>query len=331
MRRDKEPPPEFFPGPVFTVEGPPAEPSSRGRRVAAVAVPAVTVAVLVVLGVLLLTGTVKFGSPAVTAVTLASKVDATGKPLDSRTRFTDEDDRVYCCANVRAFDSTRLESRWYAAGVQVSGTKGTFGKMAGASPAKFTTTRGRVCFSLLRPATGWAAGPYSVKVLLNGKTANKKDFMISVARPEGMVGLRYTDPSGAFSIVVPEGWRAAEKSSLGGALAGFIAPAGAVEYPPRFAVSLTGFESADVTYLDRTLNLAAGAPDAFTAYSIGELAGARRTFEWDYSDNGQVRRLRSIQAVVQTGQGVYSIDCHSLASDFPANEPTFNAIINTFR
>lgn len=318
-------------GPRQAGGGAQAGPSPRGRRAAAVALPVVTVAVLVAMGALLLTGTVKFGAPAVTAVTLASKVDSAGKPLDSRSRFTGEDERVYCCANVRAFASTRLESKWYGAGVQVSSTGGTFGGIAGTSPVRFATTRGRVCFALERPADGWVAGPYSVKVLLDGRVAGRKDFMVRVAGPEGMAGIRYRDPSGAFSIVVPEGWRAAEESSLGGALAGFLAPSSPAGYIPGFAVSLTDFESAGAGYLNKTMNLAPGAPDAFVPYSIGELAGARRTFEWDYDGNGEPRRLRSVQVVVETGGGVFSVDCHSLASDFPLNEPTFNAVINTIR
>lgn len=332
MRQAQGPPPDFIPGPVFTIEGPPEPPSTTGRRVAAILVPALTLAVLIALAVLFLTGTVRFGTTSVTAVTLASKVDASGRPLDSKARFTDEDASVYCCANVRAFASTRLESKWFLAGKQVSSTRSTYAKMAGTPPARFVTSRGRVCFRLERPSGGWAGGPYSVKVFLNGKQAAQKDFMISEARPDGMVGLRYTDPSGLFSIVVPEGWRAAEKSSLGGALAGFMAPAGQAAYTPRFAVSLTDFESADVEYLNRAIGPAGATTlDSFVPYAIGELAGARRTFEWDFSENGQVHRLRTIQVVVQTPQGVFSIDCHSLASDFTANEPVFNAIVNTFR
>lgn len=324
--------PEFVPGPVFMVEGPTAPPSGSPRRVAAILVPAVVIVILVVLGVVFLSGMVRLGTPAATAISLASKVDSTGKPLDSKTRFAAQDAAVYCCANVRAFHDTRLESRWYQSGVQISTFKSTFGRMAGAPPARFLTSRGRVCFKLPRPGSGWVGGPYSVKVLVNGKEGGKRDFLISEAKPEGMIGLRYTDPSSGFSIVVPEGWLTADKASLQGALAGFLAPTQQAAYPPRFAISLTDYASVDVSYLNDVVKQAGAKPEElFGPYAIGLLAGARRTFEWDYKDGAGQYRLRTIQVVVQSGETVYSIDCHSLAADFAANEPTFNAIINTFQ
>jgi hypothetical protein len=317
---------------VFTIEGPPAEPSTRGRNAAAIIIPVVLIALIVALSVVFLTGAVKLGKPAVGSISLASRVSSSNRPLDSRARFTSDDAAIYCCASVRAFGATRLEARWYQAGAQMADFKGTFGAMAGTPPAKFLTARGNVAFKLERPKEGWVGGPYSVKVLVNGKAAGERAFMVSEAATAGVAGVRYNDPAGGFSIMVPEGWVAADKSTLGGGLAGFIAPAGQSPYPPRFAVSLTDFTSVDPAYLNEIIKKA-GAKDEqlFGPYSIMDLAGARRTFDWDFQSGGQNFRLRTIQVVVQTGDKIYSIDCHSLVTEFPSNASTFNAVINSFR
>ncbi|MHB8896107.1 MAG: hypothetical protein ACYC99_13155 [Candidatus Geothermincolia bacterium] len=299
---------------------------------AAILVPVALIVVVVTLSLLFLTGIVKLGTPSATAISLASRTGPSNKPLDARTRFTASDPDVYCCASVRAFDGTVLESRWYQAGEQVSVFKSTFGKMAGSPSTKFMTTRGRVAFRLERPDGGWAGGPYSVKVFVDGKMAGQRDFMISASEPGGMTGSRYADPAGGFSIVVPEGWLAADKASLGGALAGFLAPAGQSPYPPRFAVCLTDYTSVDINYLNGIITPAGAKPgELFGQYAIGNLVGARRTFEWDYTNGSQQYRLRTIQVVVQVADRFYGIDCHSLSQDFASNEPTFNAIINTFK
>jgi len=332
--RKKHPPEPVRPvqGPVFTIEGQTTVPSTSGRNAAAVIIPVVLIALIVALSVIFLTGVVKLGKPSVGSIALASRVNSSNKPADSRARFTSDDGAIYCCANVRAFGSTRLEARWYQAGTQVADFKRTFGAMAGTPPARFLTARGNVAFKLERPEEGWAGGPYSVKVLVDGKSAGERAFMVSEARTAGIAGVRYNDPAGGFSITVPEGWVAAEKSTLSGGLAGFMAPAGQSPYPPRFAVSLTDFTSVDPSYLNGIMKQA-GAKDEqlFGPYAIMDLAGARRTFDWDFTSGAQQFRLRTTQVVVQVGDKVYSIDCHSLVTEIPANEPTFNVVINSFR
>lgn len=312
----------------------PEQPKSPGggRRAAAIVVPLVLVAVVVAVSVVFLLGVVKFGKPSLSGSALASQIDSSRKPVDTTSRFSADDAAIYCCANVRAFGDTLFEARWYRTGLQVGYYKGRFGAMAGAPPVKFLPTGGRVAFKLERPKDGWAGGPYSVRIMMNGKRAAALDFMVSEAAPEGLIGARYTDPSGAFSIIVPDGWRSAEAASIGGGLAGFIAPSAQSAYPPRFVVSSTDYASADVAYLNEQIKQASPKPtEVFAGYSLGETPAARRTFDWDFKIGDQQYGLRTIQVVVQKGGKVYSIDCHSLATDFAKNEKTFNAIIETFK
>jgi hypothetical protein len=314
-------------GPFFVIEEEPAPPSGKARRLAAILVPLGLIAVIAALSALFLAGVVRMGRPSMTAVSTASRISRASRPLDAKTRFTDDDDAVYCCATVRAFGDTRLEARWSQSGTQVAVFKSTFGAMAGPPAAKFTTARGNVAFALQRPRAGWVKGPYTVKVFIAGRQAGSAEFLIGSSQPSGLTGVRYTDPSGGFSILVPEGWLQAEASSLGGAVTGFIAPAGQA-YPPRFAVSLTDFTSTDVKYLNDIVSKAGANPtELFSAYSVGDIKGARRVFDWDY----QGARLRSVQVVLATADRIYSIDCHGLATEFATNEPVFNAVINSFR
>ncbi len=319
-------------GPVFMVQQEAPGRGTTGRRVAAVAVPVALIAAVAATSALFLSGVVRIGGPSATAVTTASRVSASARPLNARSRFDADDEAIYCCATVRAFADTTLEARWFQAGVPVGTFKSTFARMAGPPPVKFLAARGNVAFRLERPPGGWATGPYSVKVFVDGVEARERSFMISEEAPEGMTGARYSDPAAGFSIVVPEGWLAADGASLGGAPAGFLAPHGGGAYPPRFAVSLTDFESAEPGYLNSVVGQAGGtATEQFSSYSINEMVGARRVFEWDYASGSGQNRLRTIQVVMQSGDKVFSIDCHSLASEFASNEPILNAIVNSFR
>jgi hypothetical protein len=314
-------------GPVFVIEGGPPPGSGSGRRLAAIIVPLVMIVVIATVSALFLTGVIRLGTPSMTAISMASRINRAARPLDARKRFTDEDPAAYCCATVRAYGNTPLEAKWFQSGTQVADFKSTFGAMAGSPAARFTTSRGNVAFALERPRSGWVTGPYTVKVFIAGKQAGSTDFLVGSGQPAGLTGVRYTDPAGGFSILVPEGWLPAEASTLGGALAGFMAPAGQA-YPPRYAVSLTDFTSVDVKYLNDIMTKAGARPgELFSAYSVGEIKGARRVFDWDY----QGAKLRSVQVVLQNGDGIYSIDCHSLATDFQASEPVFNAVVNSFR
>jgi hypothetical protein len=320
------PAPEAGLGPAWA--GPSA---GRGRRVSAVLVPLLLLCTLTALVVVFLTGMVTVGKPSMTAITLAPKIDETQRPTSAATEFSSDAPAVYCCATVRAFSTTKLEARWFDSSGQVARYRSTFGAMSGTAGAKFLPSRGRVAFKLERPKRGWSLGPYTVRLLLDNAQAGEADFTVSKARVEGTSGTRYEDPSGGFSILVPEGWKAADKSSLEGALAGFMGQMG--PYPPRFAVSLTDFTSVETGYLNQVMKQeGANSNELFQQYSIGDLAGARRTFDWELdAGNNQRYRLRSIQVVVQVDNRVYGIDCHSLAIDFSQNEPTFNAVINSFR
>lgn len=293
-------------------------------------VPVLLLALVTAVVVVFLTGVLTLGQPMLSGITMAPKVDKTNRPLKSVSLFGADATSVYCCANVRAFNNTRLEARWFDEKGQVADFKSRFADLAGVSNAKFMPSSGRVAFQLQQPSGGWALGAYSVRLLLDGKPAGERTFRITDATPGTIQGTRYDAPGGAFSILVPDGWSAADKQSLGQAIAGFISPQG--PFPPRFAVTLTDFTSVETGYLNDILRQSgAKAGETFESYSIGDLLGARRSFDWDFTPNGQRYPLRTIQVVVQVDDKVYSIDCHSLAIDFPANEPTFNAVINSFR
>jgi hypothetical protein len=281
--------------------------------------------------VVLLEGVITFGRPSLTAVTMSQKVDGTQRPESSATSFSPDTATIYCCATVRAFNDTRLEARWFDSKGQVARYRSTFGRMSGTTGAGFLPSRGRVAFSLVRPRQGWATGEYTVRLLLDDRQAGEMEFTISEAADGGIEGTRYEDPSGGFSILVPEGWLPAGEESLEGALAGFLAQVGS--YPPRYAVTATDFTSVETGYLNDIIRQeGANSDELFVPYSIGDLLGARRTFDWELeTGDGQKYGLKSIQVVVQVDNIVYSIDCHSLAIDFSQNEPTFTAITNSFR
>jgi hypothetical protein len=305
-------------------------PDGRGKRIAAILVPTALVALVTALCAVFLLGVVKVGTPSLSAISMSSSIDRSNRPMKATTQFSVDDESIYCCATARAFADTKLKARWFREGRQVAQFTGKFGDMAGgASPVKSLTTKGRIAFELERPSDGWTTGSYSVRLAVNGREAGARSFTVSKA-PDGSAGTRYDDPSGAFSILVPAGWLPAEPSSLGGALAGFISPAG--PYPPRYAVSLTDFTSVETGYLDDALRQSgAKAGEVFSSYSVGQMVGARRVFEWDYVSGQEKYRLKTIQIVLQKEGKVYSIDCHSLALDFDANEPTFNTVVNSFR
>lgn len=309
----------------------PAAPGGRGRRAAAIWVPALLLLVVTAAVVVFLTGVVTVGQPKVSGITLSPKVDRSKRPVSSSSLFSADTASIFCCANVRAFNNTSLEAKWFGEKGQVADFKGRFGAMAGVSGARFTPSSGRVAFELQQPPGGWALGSYSVRLLIDGKPAGERKFRITKAAAGTVAGTRYSDPGGAFSILVPDGWKQADKQSLGSALAGFISPLG--PFPPKYAVSLTDFTSVETGYLNDILRQSGttASSEMFAAYSIGDLLGARRIFEWDFNPNGQQYHLRTIQVVVQADDKVYSIDCQSLALDFTQNEPTFNAVINSFR
>lgn len=302
----------------------------NGRRVLAILIPIVLLLAVTAVVVVLLTGVIQIGKPKMSGISLSPEVNETQRPAKSVTVFTIDSPAVYCCSSVKAFNDTRLEAKWFSTSGQIADYKSTFGKMTGVSAAKFATSSGRVAFKLERPKQGWSLGAYSVRLYLDEGLAGEVRFTIAKSRTEGIAGTRYDDPSG-FSILVPEGWKTADKQSLGGAQAGFMAEMG--PYPPRYAVSVTSFTSVAPAYLNQIVrDTGAKSDELFAQYSIGELVGARRAFNWEY-DNGQGQKysLKSIQVVVQVENRIYSIDCHSLGIDFERNEPVFNAVINSFR
>jgi len=325
-------PPFHDPFALAPAAGYPLQPEAPGPghgKAAAIIVPVALVAVLTAAGVLFLLGVVRFGNPSLKDISMASGVSRANRPVSSTTRFSVDDDAIYCCATARAFAGTRLRARWFRQGDQIAEFNGTFRSMGGSQTAKFLPATGHVAFKLARPEEGWTSGSYSVTLAVDGRTAGSRTFTV-VDAPEGAAGTRYNAPGGAFSILVPAGWLPAEAASLGGALAGFISPAG--PYPPRYAVTLTDFTSVDIGYLNGILKQSgAKADELFAPYSVGDLVGARRTFEWDYKAGQEQFRLKTIQVVLQSDAKIYGIDCHSLAIDYQSNEPIFNTVINSFR
>lgn len=309
------------------------EPSGagRGRNAPAVLVPLLLLLAVTGLVVVLLTGVVRFGAPAASGISMAPSVDETQRPRQAMTAFPVETPAVYCCASVKAYADTVIEAKWFGNGGRIAGYKSTFGKMTDVTAAKFMPSKGRVAFRLQRPDGGWETGAYSVRLYLDARQVGEARFTIANSRTAGVEGGTYREPSGAFSILVPEGWKTAEENSLDGALAGFVSEAG--PYPPRFAVTLTSYTSVAPTYLNRIIREAGAKNDElFSQYSIGDLLGARRSFNWEFdAGGGQKYSLKSIQAVVQVENAIYSIDCHSTAIDFERNKPVFNAVIDSFR
>jgi hypothetical protein len=187
-----------------------------------------------------------------------------------------------------------------------------------------------VAFYLQRPTGGWQPGSYTVGLSIDGKAAGSASFSIS-SDGSSRQGTTYKDPSGLFSVDVPRGWTQMDQQSTGGALAGFMGPA-AGSYAPRFVVVSTPMTSATPESLNATL-ASGGVPEQerFTAITLGTLVGARRTYEWDLDESGNKTRLKSIQVVVDMGNGkVLEINCHSQALEFDENLPTFNSVINSF-
>lgn len=299
----------------------------------AVVILAVVIAALIGLAVVLFTGAVRFGTVKISRVTMASKVDAkTGKPLEKTSSFNDRQVRVYCCVYARAFEDTVLESRWYHGGKLVGRSRGKFKELIGASTGKFVTAGGNVAFYLDRPAGGWTPGAYRVELLIAGKQAPGASFTVAKSGSEESGGmLEYADPEGRFSVRYPDGWVQADSKTLDGALVGFVAPDGG-DYPQRFAVVMTDFTGVGVDYLNGALK-AAGKPDSemFSSYSLGDKQGARRIYTWESTSGGKTVQLRSIQVLVQGSKHVYGLNCHCKASQFDANLPVFDSIINSFR
>jgi len=305
-----------------------------GRKTGALVLISAFVVAVIVLGVVFFTGAIRIGGVKVSGVTTASRVDrVTGRPSDRRARFDDSFDRIYCCANARAFEDTILEARWYHGSAQIGSYRRSFGALTGKSTGKFLATGGNVAFYLDQPEGGWSEGKYTVDVLVNGKKAANAAFTVSRRTPDAdaLEPVFFKDPSGAFSVRYPGGWSQADASSLGGALAGFIEP-GKSAFPARFAIVMTDFDSVSLDYLNGILEKA-GAPasDLFTSYSLGDTRGARRTYSWQYRAGGSTVRLRSIQVLVKGSKQVYGLDCHCLEKDFKAKLPLFNSVINSFR
>ncbi len=308
----------------------PAPPAPFGKgRALAITIAAACMALVVVLTVLFFTGVLRFSSPSLSGVKTAAKVDSRYRPVDPTDEFTGRERRVYCCARLKAFEDTVLEVRWYLGSAQVGGYSGTFGAIAKKTTGRSLAARGNVAFYLDRPADGWLGGDYRVTVYVDGRREGEATFtMGQLESGSGLV--TYEDPEGAFTIGVPSGWAIADEASTDEALAGFTAQ-GSV-YPPRFAVVETGYTSVDPAYLNGVLAPEGGAPASqFQVYSLGGTPAARREFEWDHRSGERNLKLRTVQVVAQGADGtVLGLNCHSLSSDFEANLPVFNAVINSF-
>jgi hypothetical protein len=277
-------------------------------------------------GAVVLTGVVKFGKPRVLGLSMASEIDRNARPLEKTQVFDEDDPRVYCCARVRAFDDSIVESRWYLGGLQVGGYGVRFGSLDSSSGGRIVPAGGWVSFYLKRPRGGWSAGEYTVKVYIDGVGPTEEKFRIGEADGKSE-SATYRDPDGRFQVDVPAGWTAGEIDPESGELAGFLGEG--EDYPPRFVVLETDFDTVDPTALNALLPESTG---KFNGYSLGERPGARRDYQWDYLSDGETLKLHSIQVLAQASDGtVYGLNCHSLADEYEENLPVFNEIANSFR
>jgi hypothetical protein len=307
--------------------GPDPVQKTDDRKAIAIVIIAVCVAVIVALTVLFFTGVIRFGTPRAYALSTTASVDNRQRPTSKTSSFDGDTKRVYCCARLQAFEDTVLVARWYLGASQIGGFNGRFGAIAHSAAGRFLTRTGNVAFYLERPPSGWLSGDYTVMVYVNGKRAASKVFTINV-EGQAATSATYTDPQGRFKVDVPNGWAAADQQSQQGVLAGFVSAGG--QYPPRFAITETSYDSVDATHLNA--NVANTDQTAqFQPYSLGSSVAARRDYGWDYVSGNSKLKLHTVQVVVQGKGKIYGIDCHSLASDYNKNLPQFNAIINSFR
>ena len=305
----------------------------KGHRTAVITACAVALVALIALFAVSLTGVVRVGRPAASSVATARSINASRRPVEKVTRFASSDSRIYCTARVRAFEDTVVEARWRLGRRLVKSFARPFSALTGVSAGRLFTTAADVAFYIETPPGGWGAGNYTVEVRLDGKASGSAAFSVSGGESaEQVPGVStYTDSGGAFSVSYPAGWIEADPDSLGDALAGFVSPVKG-EYPARFAVLLTDYASAEPDYLNGLLaKEAQPQQETFTAYSLGETRGARRTYGWAMESGDSTLQLKSIQVVMPGVEGVYALNCHSLASEFDENLAAFNAIINSFR
>lgn len=300
-----------------------------GRREARYYMPFVAAAGAILITVplvLLLAGVIRFGKPSVNGVTTANRIDSRKRPVAPGSSFGQSDPRIYCCARVKAFGDTVLESRWYAGDRQVGGYSCAFSAITGSPAGRFLPAKGTVAFHLDRPDSGWTGGRYTVRLFADGRRAGEASFTVAAGESTG--GSVYRDPSGLFTVQVPPGWVRSE-SSARGLLAGFSDVSGS--YPPRFAVVSTDVRSVDPGLLNGQLGPDSGA-GKFERYVLGDFSGARRDYLWDTQVGQRDVELHSIQVLIEGKDGkVYGLNCHALKSQYERYLPAFNRVINSFR
>lgn len=301
------------------------------RITAAIVLSLLLVAAAAGVGVIFMTGAVRFGTPGVSDFSTASSVSSRGTPRQKRDTFTQTDARIYCCCRVTAYEDTVVEARWFLEGRRLESYALRFWELAGSRTGRFVTSSANAAFRLDRPQEGWTSGNYRVEVLLDGNKGASADFDIASGEGEESDTRLYRDPGGRFSVRYPLVWEPADPSSLEGALAGFLAP-GAGPYEPRFAVVLTDFSSASPEYLNGILVAqGVGQEEFFGSYTARGGTGARRSFTWEKELGGRKYRLKSIQVVLKGKSNVYSLDCHCLEQEAAERLPTFDSIIESFR
>jgi hypothetical protein len=311
--------------------GPASAPAAHGSRgPAAAAIVAGVVSVVVALSLLVFSGIIRFGTPELSSLTMASKVDGRKRPVERNVIFNGQEKRIYCCTRVKAFEDTVLEARWYRQDAQVGGFSGKFGALTDTSTVRFLVLRGNVAFYLSKPATGWLGGSYRVSINIDGKHAREAGFTIT-SRGQESGTTTYNDSGGLFSMELPHTWDYAEADTLRGALAGFVGPGSG--YAPRVVITPTELTSVDTAYLNQVLaQQGQQGAGQFQPYSMGNNPGARRDFEWDHKYSGKKLKMHTVQVVFQLADAkVYSINCHSSAADFQKNLPVLNSIINSFK
>jgi hypothetical protein len=316
--------------PTYDTAGALAPRAHGNRRTAAVVVVAAVVLTVAVLSLLLFSGVIRFGAPRLFSLTMASKIDGQKRAVARKVIFDGSEQRIYCCARLQAFEGTVLEARWYRQEGQVGGFSGNFGALTGTSTVRFLVLRGNVAFYLTRPPTGWVGGSYRVKMYIDGKQVREAGFSIS-SRAQESGTTTYRDPSGLFSMEIPDTWDKADPETLQGALVGFIGPGSG--YQPRVVVVPTDFTSVDTAYLNGAVaQKGQQGAGQFQPYSIGNSAGARRDFSWDHTYKNTPVKLHTVQVVFQGSDGkIYSVDCHSTSEGYQANLPVFNSIINSLK
>jgi len=308
------------------------EPPHNGQLSMILSVFLISLLVLTLVAFIILSfgGFVRIGRPKLLSASICSGTDEQGRPIRKEV-FDSEDTSVTLFASIVAFRETEVEVRWFHEGLPFAKETKTFQDLVGRDAGRIFTARGNVLFELEASSQGLDPGQYEAHVYIDGNKVKTLNFKVLPSDQKTVIlRSQYRDEKHHFIIRYPRDFLKADPATLGGAVVGFISRKES-PYPPRFAVTITKFESVSLDYLNGIIkNHGAKEDELFYSYSLGACKGARRTFSWEFGENEKIS-LKSIQVVVQGKEYVYGIDCHSLAGEFDENLPVFNAIISSFR